>query len=147
MTNAALRTVTLPTGRLLGAAWIGCLSVGFLWTAAAWLLGASWPSALSGLAAGGVVAVAAAAVLIVIRPWRAKTLAEWPVVWVAGSLARLAVTLGGTFLLYSATRFGGKSLWLAVAAAYLAAMIGETRIYGASMRRFDPGPGKSSPQE
>ena len=58
---------------------------------------------------------------------------------VAASFARLVTTMGATFLLYSATQIGGKGLFFAVALAYVAAMVGETRVYAMSMKRFAPG--------
>jgi hypothetical protein len=50
----------------------------------------------------------------------------------------MLMTLAGTFLLYSATPYRGVSLWLSMAAAYVAVMLGETRVYASAMRRLAP---------
>ena len=136
-TNLAERKVTLPTTRLLAAAWVSCLAAGGAWAAAAWIVGAG-DRAVAGPVAAGIVGSVAALTLLAIRPWHPKSLYSWPIVWVAASFARLVTTMGATFLLYSATQIGGKGLFFAVALAYVAAMVGETRVYALSMKRFAP---------
>jgi len=136
--------VTLPTAALIGAASVAAITAGAAWALFAFVFGQGMSGALVGLAAGGLVAVSATLGLCAIMPWRPRQLGQWPAVWVAGSFLRMAITLGGTFLLYSATPFGGRTLWFAVMVAYLAAMAGETRVYALSMRRFTPSPGPSA---
>jgi hypothetical protein len=145
--DAAERKVTLPTAQLLGAAWAACLVAGGGWMAVCWALGRGADQALSGAIAAGLVAAMAGAVIVGLRPWRPRSLLTWPVVWVTASFLRLVGTLGGAFLLYSATQIGGRSLWFAVALVYVAALIGETRVYAKSMRRFAPGGAEASTPE
>ncbi|MEM7228025.1 MAG: hypothetical protein AAF432_04335 [Planctomycetota bacterium] len=136
--NAALRLVTLPTMPMLGAAWLGAIIAGG--TVAILMLvlsrGTDW--VLGALIGAGVVAGTATLSLLALRPWQPKPLMKWPVLWVAASFLRLAVTVVATFLLYSATRFGTAGLVLAVVTAYVAVMAGETRMYANSMRRYAP---------
>jgi F0F1-type ATP synthase assembly protein I len=128
----------LPTARLLAVVWLGCLLVGAGWSGVALALGRGRDAVVTGLLAAAVVGVAASVVLLALRPWRPKRLDRWPMVWVAGSFLRFAVTLGATILLYSATPYGTRSLWFAVLLAYFAVMVAETRVYASSMRRFAP---------
>ena len=132
--------VTLPTVPLLAVAWLASLLAGGAWAAGAWVRGAA-DAVVAGPIAAGLVGTSASLAVLAIRPWHPKTLYTWPIVWVAASLCRLAATMGATFLLYSATQIGGKGLFFAVTLAYVAAMVGETRVYAMSMRRFAPGGG------
>ncbi len=136
-TDLTERKVTLPTIPLLGAAWVGCLATGGAWAAVAWVLGAG-ERVVAGPLAAGVVGSVTTLALLAIRPWHPRSLYTWPIVWVTASFARLVTTMGATFLLYSATQIGGKGLFFAVALAYVAAMVGETRVYALSMKRFAP---------
>ncbi len=136
--GAAEREVTLPTGRFLAVIWIAALGAGAAFAAGAVLLGLGDAAAWNGPIGAGVVAVAASLVVLGLRPWRPRAMLNWPVLWVASSFVRLLATLAGTYLLYSATQSGGRSLWMAVALAYLAVMVGETRVYAMSMRRVAP---------
>jgi hypothetical protein len=145
MTNPAEQQVVLPTVRLLAAAWVACLVAGGAWAGVLLVLGQGATAAVTGLVGAGAVAVAALVALLAIRPWRPRSLAVWPIVWVAGSMVRLLTTLGVAYLLYSATPYHSRMLWFAVLVAYLAALVGETRVYALSMRRFAPdGAGPSS---
>lgn len=136
--DAAERKATLPTASFLIVIWATAAAAGAAFAAGALLLGFGGAAAVNGLAGAGVVAGAASLVIFALRPWRPRALLNWPVVWVAASFVRLLATLAGTYLLYSATHLGGRSLWMAVALAYLAVMFGETRVYAMSMRRFAP---------
>ncbi|MCA9296489.1 MAG: hypothetical protein KC983_08225 [Phycisphaerales bacterium] len=136
--TAAERKVTLPTAPLLGAAWIAAIlaTIASALVVYIWKRDVDW--VVSALLGGCVVAGASTVALLAIRPWHAKALMTWPMVWVAGSFLRLLVTVAGTFLLYSATRFGTLGLVLAVMAAYFAVQVGESRIYAGSMKRHAP---------
>ncbi|MBT8484486.1 MAG: hypothetical protein KJO43_02835 [Phycisphaerae bacterium] len=136
--DAARRKVTLPTGRLLAAAWIAAAVAGIGWAVVAGTVGPGVDSAVAGLLAAGVVAAASTISLLLLRPWRPKTLLLWPSLWVAASMGRMLIALSGTFLLYSATPYRSRSLWFAAVVAYLAVMVSETRVYASSMRRFAP---------
>lgn len=143
MIEPAIRKVTLPTRSFLAAIWVATLLAGGIFAGGALILGMGATATRNGGVAAGVVGVIASLVVLALRPWQPRALMQWPVVWMAGSFVRLLATIGGTYLLYSATPLGspsgGKSLWLAVAFAYVAAMVGETRVYAMSMRRFAPG--------
>jgi hypothetical protein len=135
MPTLADKTVTLPTLRLLAVGWAGPLVVGLGWAGLGSVVAGRSPVAI-GLAAAGVVGAASTLAILVLRPWRARSMAQWPMIWVAGSFARVAMSLGGALLLYSATPLRSPSLWLAVMVAYLAALIGETRVYVHCMQRL-----------
>jgi hypothetical protein len=76
--TTAERPVRLPTGRLLGAAWLASTLVAAAWFIAAVVLG--WDAALrqTGPATSGVVALAATLQILGLRPWVARPLARWP---------------------------------------------------------------------
>ena len=71
MTTPADQPVTLPTGRLLLVAWIPTVAVGGLWALGAMVLGRS-ADAVAGLAAAGLVAVAATLSILVRWGWRSS---------------------------------------------------------------------------
>jgi hypothetical protein len=100
---------------------------------------------VAGGLAGALVAACSMLSILMIQPWRARPLYRWPMVWIGGSFLRMLVTLGLTFLLYSATPYGTVSLWLAVVAAYAATLLGETRAYATYMKQYSPAPGSSGP--
>ncbi len=136
MSTMADKPVTLPTTRLLAAAWLGAIVSGLGWAGLASVVSEDRVHVSVGPVAAGLVGVAATISLLAIRPWVPKSLMRWPTIWVAGSFGRMACTLGGAVLLYSATPLRTTSLWLAVAVAYFAALIGETRVYVQSMQRL-----------
>lgn len=135
MPTLADKMVPLPTLRLLAAGWGGPIVVGLGWAGLGSAVADRGQAAIA-LAAAAVVGVASTLALLILRPWRARSLARWPMIWVAGSFARVALTLGGVLLLYSATPLRSPSLWLAAMVAYLAALIGETRVYVHCMQRL-----------
>jgi hypothetical protein len=134
--------VTLPAGSLIAVAWGACGAVAGVWCAIGLALGRDRGFLLGGAAAAGTVATSASVAIILLRPWRPRRLAEWPFAWLAGSFVRLVLTLAGAFLIYSAPFHGLGGMWLAAAVmmAYLAALIGETRVYAATMRRYGSAP-------
>jgi hypothetical protein len=140
--TAANLAVTLPTGTLIGVAWGACGAVAGAWCAIGLAFGLDRGFFLGGAGAAATVATSASVAIIFLRPWRPRRLAEWPFVWLAGSFVRLVLTLAGAFLLYSAPFHGLGGMWLAAAVmmAYLAALIGETRVYAATMRRYGSAP-------
>lgn len=146
-TDPSLRKVTLPTRRLIAVAWAAAIVAGLVVAGVIAAIGPAAGAPVNGAAAAGIVGVVATLAVIALMPWRPRALLQWPVVWLAASFVRLMATMGGTYLLYSATHFGGKSLWLAVLVVYLAAMVGETRVYATSMRRFAPGGAEASTPE
>lgn len=147
--NPAMRETTLPTARLLVTVVVACAVVAALWTAVVVALGQPRDRVMLGAVGAAVVTVASTVALAVVRPWRPKPLMRWPHVWVAGSFLRMAVTIAGCFLLYSAPPFAANGRWLALAVgvAYVAAMVGETRVYAVSMRRFAPDASGTTPSE
>ncbi len=144
-TNAALRKVSLPTGRLLRV----MATVGVVTTAlaggAAWAMGT--PRDLAAALAGSGVAVAASMVgLLSIRPWRARPIVRWPLSWLAGSGLAFLAAIGGSYLLYSATPLGSDWLWIPMAATYFAVLLAKARAYANHMRQFLPAP-SAAPSE
>jgi hypothetical protein len=127
--TAANRTVTLPTAALIAAAWGACAAVAAAWCAIGLALGRERGFFLGGAAAAATVAAAASVAILALRPWRPRSLAQWPFAWLAGSLVRLVLTLAGAFLLYSAPFHGLGGMWLAAAV-----------VYAATMRRHGPAP-------
>ena len=109
---------------------------------------AAGPSAARLIATGPLAALlvglGATCGILAIQPWRPRSLATWPMVWMAGSMVRFMVTLGGAFLLYSATPSGTVHLWIGVVIAYLATLVGETRTYAAAMRPVVAGRGSDT---
>ena len=130
--------VSLPTSRLVAGACLASGTVGVVWALGATLLGAGTPEAVAGLLAGGAVAAGSVVALLSIRPWRERSLARWPLVWMGGSAVRFLGTLALAFLLYSATPYGSIGLWLAVVVAYMATLVTETRLYALHMKRYAP---------
>jgi hypothetical protein len=126
--------VRLPTARLLAVALVTCVIVGGGWLAAVLLGGGPGELAYGGLAAAGAVAVATAVALMAVQPWRERSIYVWPALWLMHTYIRLVVALAGTFLLYSATPLKSRGVWLAAALAYVAVMVGESRVYVTSMR-------------
>lgn len=106
------------------------------------------PSAARLIATGPLAALlvglGATCGILAMQPWRPRSLATWPMVWMAGSMVRFMVTLGGAFLLYSATPSGTVHLWIGVVIAYLATLVGETRTYAAAMRPVVAGRGSDT---
>jgi hypothetical protein len=153
--NPAERTVALPLTPLLAVSVLGPAAACAVWTGGTLALGAGTLRLQAGAAASGVVAAAAVVHLLLLRPWKERSLLKWPMVWVGGSFLRLAITLGGAILLYSATPFRDVSLWFATVLAYVAVMVGETRVYASTMKRLAPAgapaesprdvPGKDAP--
>jgi hypothetical protein len=91
-----------------------------------------------------LVGLGATCGILAMQPWRPRSVATWPMVWMAGSMVRFMVTLGGAFLLYSATPSGTVHLWIGVVIAYLATLVGETRTYAAAMRPVVAGRGSDT---
>jgi len=136
--GAASRRVTLPTAPMLGAIWFAAVLAGLAGAGVITMLGRGGQESFGALLGGLLVAVCATVVLLGVRPWTPKPLATWPMIWIAASFVRLAITVAATFLLYSATRFGAVSLVLTVVAAYFAVQVGETRMYAIAMKRHAP---------
>jgi hypothetical protein len=145
MATAADRPVSLPTGRLLVAACVPALLTGMAWSGVTAVSGKGETIVVAGMLAGAIVAACSMLSVLLIQPWRPRPLYRWPMVWIGGSFLRLLVTLGLTFLLYSATPYGTVSLWLAVVAAYAATLFGETRAYATYMKQYSPAPGSTGP--
>lgn len=125
---------TLPTAPLMLIALISCAAAAVVWTAGAVLLGRSAAVILSGLYASGVVAVSAAISLVVIRPWKPRSLMTLPFVWMGGSLLRVVGVLGLSILLYFSLPLEPGPFLIAVVLAYLATLLGETWMYVRSIR-------------
>jgi hypothetical protein len=149
VTNLAEQPVTLPTGRFLMAIWTASGAAAVVWAIALLLLPREgWPAWL-GAAGGGIVGGSASLVLLLLRPWRARKLGSWPMLWMTASFLKWLPTLAGAFLLYSAAHFSRVAIGGSVLLAYLAVLVGETRVYAESMKRFVPrgaetdGPGRS----
>jgi hypothetical protein len=130
--------IALSFGRLAIAAVLWPVVVGALWGAGAWLGGFGDQYALGGLVAGPAMAVIGVGALVVLGPWRAKPLTQWPFLWLAKTLGELVGTPVVGFLLYSATPLGGAALLLPLVATYWASLIGQTRSYAAQMSRLAP---------
>ena len=131
-------SVTLPTVRLLLIPALLSAAVGAVWAGGAAILQRPGEDVIGGLLAGVAAAAAVALAMLLIGPWRLRPLTTMPFVFLAGTVVQAVATLGGGFLLYSATRFGTTATWLCLVAAYWAGLFGLVRIYGSHMKRFAP---------
>ena len=139
MTTAAEQPITLPTVRLLGAAWLACAVVGGGWMGVAVLLGHGVKIGQYGLLGAAAVAVAALLSVLVLKPWKPRELVRWPSAWMLGSAVRFAAAFGAGYLLYSSPLIeADKVFWVALGASYVAAMVVETKIYAGEMKAFGP---------
>lgn len=138
MTASTVQSAVLPTARLIGAATAGSALVGAVW----WMsfaLGAgrsAWAAA--GLIGAAAVGVAAVVALLAIRPWKRRSLAQWPFVWLAGSGLRIVLTLSLAAVLYFALSVEPVALASAVAATYLITLVAETWLYVNAMQILPP---------
>lgn len=135
--SAADRKVTLPTLPLFGAAIVPAAVVAALWAAIAALGG--FP-VVPGVAGAGVVAAVATGTVVVLAPWRPRSIGVWPMVWTGLSMGRMVAALGGGVLLYSRPQIGGLYTIAPAVLAYVAVMLIEIRVYARSMARFTPTP-------
>ncbi len=132
--NEKIGRATLPTVPLLLIALASCAAAAALWTAATVVAGHAAAVIVSGLYAAGVVALSAAISLVVIRPWKPRSLMTLPFVWMGGSLLRVVGVLGLSILLYFSLPFEPGPFLIAVVLAYLATLLGETWMYVRSIR-------------
>ncbi len=142
-------STTLPAGRLL-----------LLMTAFALIIAGAWSAAFalgrwgavefrSGMFGIGVTAVMALLGLLVMTPWKARPMADWMTMWLAGTVFRLLGTPTVLFLLYSAASAGDpeggallavKPMVLSVALTYLVMVLAEASIIASHVRRLLPSP-------
>jgi hypothetical protein len=141
-TNRPEPIFSLPTGRLLLIPPAGCILVGAFWSGGAAVLGAGALEAVGALLAGVAAAVATLLSMLLIGPWRKRSVIRWPFVFLAGTLLQTLLTLAGGFLLYSATPYGTVAMWLCLVVAFWAGLVGLVRIYGSHVRRLAPANGE-----
>jgi len=138
LNNPAEQPVTLPTGTLLIVATACSVLAASGWAAGCFTLGKDTAFAMSGVVGALVVGACSIAAILLMQPWNPKPLYRWPMVWIACSMGRLLATLALGLLLYSATPFGTRSLWMGIVVAYAVTLVGETRVYASHMKRFSP---------
>ena len=138
MNQAAMRRVTLPTVPFIVAGCAGSAIAGAGWAIVGALLGGGAVDVLIGAAAAGVVGTAVLLSILVVAPWRPKPLQTWPIVWVAGSFVRLIASMGGVYLLYSATPLGGFQTLMAVGIVYATTVIGEAMVFARYLQSSRP---------
>lgn len=129
---ADVPAVRLPTLPLLAGAVLPPLVVGAAWALLAGVAGRPDPVPI-GLSAGGVVAAAGACSVLLLGPWKRRSLSVLPFLWIAASGARFVLTIGGGLLLYSRPALERPDFWFAIALAYVAVLAAETRLYAASI--------------
>ena len=126
----------LPTRPLLAIGLAVPLLCGALAAAALLLIG-RWGSdpAWGALAGGGVIAATAVLGTLVIGPWKERPIGIWMSLWMGGTIVRLVVAPGLTYLLYSATSLSPLALSLTVAFTYLITLLAEVYVLAGHMNR------------
>jgi len=128
---------SLPALPLLAGASLPALVIGGGWALVGTLL--ERPAAvLVGLGGGAAVAVAGALSILLLAPWKRRSLGVLPFLWLAASGGRFVLTIAGGLLLYSSPALERTDhptdLWFAILLAYVAVLFTETRVYAAAMR-------------
>ena len=86
-------------------------------------------------AALGVVAV------LVIGPWKSRSLLRWPFVFLAATMAQIVFALALGLLIYFRTSYGTVGAWLCLVLSSWAVLFGMVRVYASHMKRFSPARG------
>ncbi|MDP6478835.1 MAG: hypothetical protein QGI75_02200 [Phycisphaerales bacterium] len=128
MNTPPLPTITLPTVTLLVTAIGTAAMAGAGWTFVTLLGPWDTATALTGLLAIGIVAAVAICGILVMRPWRARSILSWGGVLIAASIGRAVVAIGICLLLYFAARQSVGPLLIGALAGLVAVLIGETTI-------------------
>lgn len=131
----------LPTGRLVLAAIAGGLVVGDCWALGA-LVGEFGRAEVVGAALSGAAAsVAGVVAVLVIGPWKSRSLLRWPFVFLAATMAQIVFALALGLLIYSRTSYGTVGAWLCLVLSSWAVLFGMVRVYASHMKRFSPARG------
>jgi hypothetical protein len=137
----------LPTGSLLVSIIVSVLLVAGGWATAASLMkdeNAGGVSAggvfLTGMVGIGVVGVMSILGVVVMTPWKSRTMIDWMTMWFAGTVFRVLVTPVAAYVLYSALspRLSAKSLALSVAITYMIALFVEAVVLSTYLKRYCP---------
>ncbi len=89
-------------------------------------------------AAAGATLVAGISILslLVIRPWKPRTMGTWANLWLAALVGRLLLTPALASLLYSATSLSLTPLMLSVAVTYVVVQISEAAALAVHLKRM-----------
>lgn len=121
-------TLALPTLRLVAAVFGTCAASALLWMGAVALGPWGRDVMLAGPVGALAVALTGAAGVLVMAPWKTRAISAWCTMWLAATVLRMLLTIAAAFLLYSATPLSPEALCLAIAAAYLLALLSEAGV-------------------
>ena len=126
---------TMPVmGLLLSVLGVGLLC-GLLMLLLGQLMDLEARTVLSGIEGIGVVLAGGFTSIIVLAPWKPRTVGTWMTLWLASTVIRLLVTPLLGFLIYSATRPEPVPYVLCLAGAYLLTLVTEVWAISRSLHR------------
>lgn len=135
----------LPTGSLLVSIVVGVLLVAGGWaTVASFMKDERSAFFVTGMAGIGVVAVMSMLGVIVMTPWKQRSMIDWMTMWLLGTVFRVLATPIVAYVLYSAFSpptgggLSAKPLALSVAIAYMVALFVEAAVLSTYLKRFCP---------
>ena len=132
----------LPTGSLLVSIIVSVLLVAGGWATAASSMKADGDGGVfvTGMVGIGVVGVMSILGVVVMTPWKSRTIIDWMTMWLAGTVFRVLVTPVAAYVLYSALapRLSAKPLALSVAITYMIALFVEAAVLSTYLKRYCP---------
>ena len=135
---------SLPTGRLVIASIVGGLALGDGWAIGALAGGFGRVEAMGAVLAGAAATVAGVAAVLVVSPWKSRSIMTWPFIFLIATMAQIALTLALGLLIYFRTSYGTVGAWLCLVLSSWAVLFGMVRVYASHMKRFSPARGGQS---
>jgi hypothetical protein len=134
--------IAMPVATLLVSVIVAVLLTAGVWSAAIAIGPWGMPEFIAGMAGIGLTGTLAVVGVLVIKPWKPRTMADWMTVWLAGTVFRLFVTPLAAYLLYSAVSpaLAYQSFGLAVALTYLAALFVEAGVLARHVNAISDSP-------
>ncbi len=128
-------TLPLPTRRMLLTVAVASAATTLAWIAVASVVMPRREILATGAAGAAVVAAVSALGVLVIRPWRTRTVSAWTTAWLGATVLRLVVTPVVAYVLYSATALSLTPLMLSVAVTYVVVQVSEAAAVALHLKR------------
>lgn len=130
--------LTLPTMQLVQAVLLSNAAAAGAWTLVCSLFGLGNDTLVTGVIGVAMVAAVSLAGVFAIVPWMAKPASITMMLWLVADVFGMLLTLGGAFLLYSATSLSSRPLLLGVVVAYFLTLLGKVIVAALHVRRHLP---------
>jgi hypothetical protein len=123
-----LPAFALPTASFLKWQAVMGLGVGLIWAVITWLT-SGLHAAIGPALAGGCASLAGWAGVLIIMPWKPRSMMIWPMLVMVGTGLVMIFTLAAGFVLHFAAHRGTISVWLCLVVSFWAVLAATVRVF------------------